>query len=86
MEQSVQEELGQTLARLSLEKLYDVLRFAHELEEHMVAPPGEAREVREEEAAQALADFVAAAGCGHSGDQQSALRVDDILYNRPKTS
>jgi len=38
------------------------------------------------EVEQALTDFVAAAGCGQSGDPQSSLRVDAVLYNRPQTS
>jgi hypothetical protein len=38
------------------------------------------------EVARALADFVAAAGCGQSGAPQSSLRVDAILYGRPQMS
>ncbi|MBC7990057.1 MAG: hypothetical protein H7Y19_10815, partial [Luteimonas sp.] len=62
----MKEELVQTLARLPLEKLYDVLRFARSIEGQAVAPTIDATEVSEEEAERALADFVAAAGCGQS--------------------
>ena len=37
------------------------------------------------EAERAMADFLAAAGCGHSSDAQSSLRIDEVLYGRQGT-
>ena len=77
MDQSVKEELVQTLERLSPEKLRAVLRFAHNIEQQAAAQGTDAIGSSDAEAERSLADFMAAAGCGHSGDPTSALRVDD---------
>jgi hypothetical protein len=84
MDQSIKEELVQTLARLPLEKLHAVLCFARSIEGHAAVPTTDATEISDVEAERALADFVAAAGCGQSGDPNSALRVDEVLYSHPK--
>jgi len=85
MSQSIKEELIQTLDRLSLEKLLAVLHFARSIEqqstEQVIASAG----VSAEEAARAMADFLGAAGCGHSGDAKSSLRIDEVLYGRQGT-
>ena len=79
MSQSIKEELIQTLDRLSLDNLLVVLHFVRSIEQQASAG------VSDEEAERALADFIAAAGCGHSGDAQSSLRIDEVLYGRPGT-
>jgi hypothetical protein len=86
MHQSVKEELVQTLDRLSPEKLLVVLRFARSIEPQMTEQPVASEGYNDSYVACALAEFVAAAGCGQSGDPQSALRVDAVLYNRPQMS
>ena len=86
MHQSIKEELLQTLDRLSLEKLLAVLRFARRIERQATEPTAVAVRVSDAEAERALADFVAAAGYGQSGDPHSALRVDEVLYGRQETS
>jgi hypothetical protein len=86
MHQSVKEELVQTLDRLSPEKLLVVLRFARSIEQQTTEQTVASAGYSDAEVARALADFVAAAGCGQSGDPQSSLRVDSVLYSRPQTS
>jgi len=85
MSQSIKEELIQTLDRLSPEKLLVVLHFTRRIEqpatEQVVASAG----VSTEEAERAMADFLGAAGCGHSGDAKSSLRIDEVLYGRQGT-
>ena len=86
MHQSVKEELVQTLDRLSPEKLLVVLRFARSIEQQTTEQAVASAGCSTAEVERAIADFVAAAGCGQSGDPQSSLRVDAVLYNRPQTS
>lgn len=83
MSQSIKEELAQTLDRLSSEKLLAVLHFVRSVEQadQAAIPEG----VGGDAAERAVADFVAAAGCGQSGDPNSSLRVDEILYGRQGT-
>jgi len=83
MSQSIKEELAQTLNRLSSEKLLAVLHFVRSIEQADQAATPEG--VGEDAAERAVADFVAAAGCGQSGDPNSSLRVDEILYGRQGT-
>ena len=85
MSQSIKEELIQTLDRLSLEKLLTVLHFARSIEQQAPAQAAASTGVSGEEAERAIANFIAAAGCGHSGDTQSSLRIDEVLYGRPGT-
>ena len=80
MSQSIKEELIETLDRLSLDKLLAVLHFARRIEHQAPAQVAAATE-----AERAMADFLAAAGCGHSGDAKSSLRIDDVLYGRQGT-
>jgi len=86
MHQSMKEELVQTLDRLSPEKLLVVLRFARSIEQQTTEQAVASAGCNDAEVERALADFVAAAGCGQSGDPQSSLRVDAVLYSRPQTS
>ena len=86
MHQSIKEELVQTLDRLSPEKLLVVLRFARSIEQQTTEQAVTSAGCSNAEVERALADFVAAAGCGQSGDSQSSLRVDAVLYSRPQTS
>jgi hypothetical protein len=85
MSQSIKEELIQTLDRLSLDNLLVVLHFVQSIEQQATAQVGASAGVSDEEAERAIADFIASAGCGHSGDAQSSLRVDEVLYGRPGT-
>ena len=85
MSQAIKEELIQTLDRLSLEKLLTVLHFARRLEQQATAQVAASAGVSAAEAERAMADFLAAAGCGHSGDAQSSLRIDEVLYGRQGT-
>jgi len=86
MSQSIKEELIQILDRLSLDNLLVVLRFVWSVEQQATAQVAASAGVSDEEVERAMADFIAAAGCGHSGDTQSSLRIDKILYGRPETS
>lgn len=83
MQQSIKEELVHTLDRLPLEQLLAVLHFARGLEQHLPEQVGISAEGHDEKAAAAMADFLAAAGCGDSGDPDSALHIDAVLYGRP---
>jgi hypothetical protein len=83
MSQSIKEELIETLDRLSLEKLLVVLHFAQRIEQQAPEQMAASAGVSTEEAERAMANFLAAAGYGHSGDTQSSLRVDEVLYGRP---
>jgi hypothetical protein len=85
MSQSIKEELIQTLDRLSRDNLLVVLHFVRGIEHQATAQVGASAGVSDEEAERAIADFIAAAGCGHSGDAQSSLRIDEVLYGRPGT-
>ena len=85
MSQSIKEELIQTLDRLSLEKLLAVLHFARRIEHQATAQVAVSTGVSAEAAERAMADFLAAAGCGHSGDARSSLRIDEVLYGHPGT-
>jgi len=85
MPQSIKEELIQTLDRLPLEKLLAVLHFARRIEQQATAQVAASAGVSAAEAERAMADFLAAAGCGHSGDAQSSLRIDEVLYGRQGT-
>ena len=85
MSQSIKEELVQTLDRLSLDDLLVVLHFVRRIEQQGTAQMAASAGVRDEEAERAIADFIAAAGCGHSGDAHSSLRIDEVLYGRPGT-
>jgi len=85
MSQAVKEELIQTLDRLSLEKLLAVLHFARRIEQQAPEQVVASVDVSAEEAARAMADFLAAAGCGHSGDAKSSWRIDEVLYGRQGT-
>jgi hypothetical protein len=85
MQQSIKEELVQTLDRLSLEKLLEVLRFVRSIEQRTIEQAIAFAEGNDAKAARAMADFLAAAGCGHSGDPESALHVDAGLYGRQET-
>ena len=80
MSQSIKEELIQTLDRLSLAKLLTVLHFARSIEQQAPAQAAASTGVSAEETERAVADFLAAAGCGHSGDAKSSLRIDEVLY------
>lgn len=84
MNQAVKEELVQTLERLSAEQLRAVLRFACSIEREGAVPGTDVTEGNDADAERALENFVAAAGCGQSGDPNSALRVDDVLYSHSK--
>lgn len=86
MSQSIKEELIQILDRLSLDNLLVVLRFVWSIEQQATAQVAASAGVSDEEVERAMADFIAAAGCGHSGDTPSSLRIDKILYGRPETS
>ena len=85
MPQSIKEELIQTLDRLSLEKLLVVLHFARSIEQQATEQGMASAGISTAEAARAMADFLAAAGCGQSGDVKSSLRIDDVLYGRQGT-
>jgi hypothetical protein len=85
MSQSIKEELVQTLDRLSQDKLLAVLYFVRSIEPQAAAQVAASADASDAEAEQALADFLAEAGCGHSGDAQSSLRIDDVLYGRQGT-
>jgi len=85
MSQAIKEELIQTLDRLSLEKRLAVLHFARRIEHQAPEQVAASAGVSAEEAERAMADFLAAAGCGHSGDAKSSLRIDDVLYGRQGT-
>jgi hypothetical protein len=85
MSQAIKEELVQTLDRLSSDKLLAVLHFARSIEHQAPEQMTASADVSAAEAEQAIADFLAAAGCGHSGDAQSSLRIDDVLYGRQGT-
>ena len=85
MPQSIKEELIETLDRLSLDKLLAVLHFARSIEHQAQAQAAASTGVSAAEAERAMADFLAAAGCGHSGDAKSSLRIDDVLYGRQGT-
>jgi len=85
MSQSIKEELIQILDRLSLDNLLVVLRFVWSIEQQATAQVAASAGVSDEEVERAMADFLAAAGCGHSGDTQSSLRIDEVLYGRPGT-
>ena len=85
MSQSIKEELIQTLDRLSLDNLLVVLHFVQSIEQQATAQVGASAGVSDEEAERAIADFIASAGCCHSGDVQSSLRIDEVLYGRPGT-
>ena len=85
MSQSIKEELIQTLDRLPLEKLLVILHFARSIEHQATAQVAASAGVSAAEAERAMADFLAAAGCGHSGDAQSSLRIDDVLYGHRGT-
>jgi hypothetical protein len=63
-----------------------VLRVARSIEQQTTGQATASAEGSDAEVARALADFVAAAGCGQSSDPQSSLRVDAVLYSRPQTS
>ena len=85
MSQSIKEELIQTLDRLSSEKLLVVLHFARSIEQQATEQGMASAGISTAEAARAMADFLAAAGCGHSGDAHSSSRIDEVLYGRPGT-
>ena len=85
MSQSIKEELVQTLDRLSLDNLLVVLHFVQGIEQQAMAQAAISAGVSDEEAERAIADFIAAAGCGYSGDAKSSLRIDEVLYGRPGT-
>jgi thiamine monophosphate kinase len=85
MSQSIKEELVQTLDRLSQDKLLAVLYFVRTIEPQAAAQMAASADVSDAEAERAIADFLAAAGCGHSGDAQSSLRIDEVLYGRQGT-
>ena len=85
MYQAIKEELVHTLDRLSLEKLCALLRFARSLERQAAEQATDAAGGSDGEAERALTDFIIAAGCGQSGDPNSALRVDEVLYSHPNT-
>jgi hypothetical protein len=85
MSQSIKEELAQTLDRLPAEQLLAVLRFARSLDQQAAEQAVTSKEFGNEEGENAIADFIAAAGCGQSGDPNSSLRVDEILYGRQGT-
>jgi hypothetical protein len=85
MSQSIKEELVQTLDRLSQDKLLAVLYFVRTIEPQAAAQMAASADVSNAEAERAIADFLAAAGCGHSGDAQSSLRIDEVLYGRQGT-
>lgn len=82
MDQSVKDELIRALDRLSPEKLLAVLRFTRRIEQEASDRTTTLERVGDKEAERAIADFVAAAGCGQSGDPDSSLRVDELLYGR----
>jgi hypothetical protein len=85
MSQSIKEELIETLDRLSLEKLLVVLHFAQRIEQQAPEQMAASAGVSTEEVERAMANFLAAAGYGHSGDTQSSLRIDEVLYGRQGT-
>jgi hypothetical protein len=85
MSQSIKEELVQTLDRLSQEKLLAVLYFVRSIESQAAAQVAASADVSDAEAERAIADFLAEAGCGQSGDAQSSLRIDEVLYGRQGT-
>jgi thiamine monophosphate kinase len=85
MSQSIKEELVQTLDRLSQDKLLAVLYFVRTIEPQAAAQMAASADVSDAEAERAIADFLAAAGCGHSGEAQSSLRIDEVLYGRQGT-
>lgn len=85
MSQSIQDELVQTLDRPSLKKLLAVLHFARSIEQQAPEQAAAAADGSTAEAERAMADFLAAAGCGHSGDAQSSSRIDEVLYGRQET-
>jgi hypothetical protein len=85
MPQSIKEELMQTLDQLSLEKLLVVLHFAQSIEQQATEQGMASAGISTAEAARTMADFLAAAGCGQSGDVKSSLRIDNVLYGRQGT-
>jgi hypothetical protein len=85
MSQSIKEELVQTLDRLSQEKLLAVLYFVRSIESQAAAQVAASADVSDAEAERAIADFLAEAGCGHSGDAQSSLRIDEVFYGHQGT-
>ena len=85
MSQSIKEELIQTLDRLSLDKLPAVLHFARSIEQQATEQGMASAGISTAEATHAMADFLAAAGCGQSGDVKSSQRIDDVLYGRQGT-
>ena len=85
MSQSIKGELVQTLDRLPLEKLLVVLNFARSIEQQTPEQVAASAGVSATEAERAMTDFLAAAGCGHSGDAKSSLRIDEVLYGRQRT-
>ena len=82
MSLSIKEELIQTLDRLSPEKLLTVLHFAQRIAQQATEQAAPSADVSTGEVEHAVADFLAAAGCGHSDDAKSSLRIDDVLYGR----
>ena len=62
--------------------IYFARRIEHQATEQVAAS---AEGVSAEEEERAMADFLAAAGCGHSGDAKSSLRIDEVLYSRQRT-
>jgi hypothetical protein len=80
MSQSVKEELVQTLDRLSLDTMLAVLHFARSIEHQEPEQMTASADVSAAKAERAIA-----AGCGHSGDAQSSLHIDDVLYGRQGT-
>jgi hypothetical protein len=85
MSQSIKEELVQALDRLSQDQLLTVLRFVRSIEPQAAAQVAASAGVSDAEAERAIADFLAEAGCGHSGDAQSSARIDEVLYGRQST-
>ena len=85
MSQSIKEELVQALDRLSRDKLLAVLYFVRSMEPQAAAQMAASADISDAEAERAIADFLAEAGCGHSGDAQSSLHIDEVLYGRQGT-
>jgi hypothetical protein len=73
---------SQTLDRLSPEKLLTVLHFTKRIVQQVTEQVAPSTDVSTGEVEHAVADFLAAAGCGHSGDAKSSLRIDEVLYGR----
>jgi hypothetical protein len=82
MSQSIKDELIQTLERLSLDKLLTVLHFARSIEQQTTEQVAASAEGSAVDAERALADFLAAAGYGGSGDAKSSQHIDEVLYGR----